>query len=471
MTAKFRTEHDSLGEVQVATSALWGAQTERARQNFRISGILVGRFSRLISALAMTKQATARANARLGKLDRRKLEAIEGVCTEIAAGRYNEAFPLDYLQGGAGTSLNMNANEVIANLANERLGGTRGVYEPIHPIDDVNASQSTNDVYPTAIRLSLLLAHEELEDAIESLADAFDERASAFGKIIKLGRTQLQDAVPMTLGQEFAAFAAVLREDILRLREAAGLLAEVNLGGTAIGTGLNAPPGYGEIALDELSRISGKPLVQAANLIEASWDVGAFVLFSSLLKRLAVKLSKIANDLRLLSSGPRGGLGEILLPQVQPGSSIMPGKVNPVIPEVVNQVAFQVIGHDMAITMAAEAGQFQLNAMEPLIAGDLHLSMQFLVGAMRTLEETCVRGIQADATKCRVHLDASVGTVTALVPVIGYKRSAELAYDSLESGRAVAALAVERGLLTQEQASQVLDPFTLIGQQKRLDLD
>jgi aspartate ammonia-lyase len=279
--------------------------------------------------------------------------------------------------------------------------------------------------------------------------------------VIKLGRTQLQDAVPMTLGQEFAAFATVLREDILRLREMAQLLAEVNLGGTAIGTGLNAPRGYAEIAVAELSAICGKPLVRAANLIEASWDMGGFVLFSAMLKRLAVKLSKIANDLRLLSSGPRGGFGEIHLPQMQPGSSIMPGKVNPVIPEVVNQVAFQVIGNDLAIKLAAEAGQLQLNAMEPLIAGNLHLSMQILTGAMRTLEQNCVRGISADAARCSAHLNASVGIVTALVPIIGYRRSADLAHKSLEVGKTVADLAVEEGLLTVELARQILDPLTL----------
>jgi len=464
MNEEYRIEHDSLGKVKVPARALWGAQTERARRNFRISGIQLNRFPWLMVAFAMTKQAAARANGKLGRLDERKLQAIESACAEIASGQHHDAFPLDYLQGGAGTSLNMNANEVIANLANERLGGRRGFYEPVRPIDDVNASQSTNDVYPTAIRLSVLLAHKALEEAVTRLADAFDERAAAFREVIKLGRTQMQDAVPMTLGQEFAAFAAVLREDILRLRETARLLAEVNLGGTAIGTGLNAPAGYAEIALRELSAISGKPLVQAANLIEASWDMGGFVLFSGMLKRLAVKLSKIANDLRLLSSGPRGGLGEILLPQMQPGSSIMPGKVNPVIPEVVNQVAFQVIGNDLAITLAAEAGQLQLNAMEPLIAGNLHLSMQILTGAMQTLTENCVRGIRADAARCRAHLDASVGIVTALVPVIGYRRSAELAHESLEGGRTIADLAVEQGLVTAELASEILDPFTLVRQ-------
>jgi aspartate ammonia-lyase len=461
MDMQYRREQDSLGEIDVPADALWGAQTERARGNFRISGIALDRFPHLITALAMTKQATARANARLGVLAQDKCEAIEVACREIIAGRHHEAFPLDAIQGGAGTSVNMNANEVIANLANEWLGGARGRNQPVHPNDDVNRSQSTNDVYPTAVRLSLVLAHADLETTLLSLAASFDERASNFAEFVKLGRTQLQDAVPMTLGQEFSAFATVLSEDVQRLREMLPLLMEVNLGGTAIGTGLNAPKGYGEAALAELCAISGHKLTPAANLHEASWDMGAFVLFSAMLKRLATKLSKIANDLRLLSSGPRGGFGEIKLPPVQPGSSIMPGKVNPVIPEVVNQVCFQVIASDFAVTMASEAGQLQLNAMEPLIAFNLHSSIQMLQAAIRTLDEQCVRGIEADPQRCRAHLEASVGSVTALVPVIGYGRSAELAKDALRLGRNVADLAVERGLVSAEDAAVLLNPMKL----------
>ncbi|WP_315925951.1 aspartate ammonia-lyase [Mesorhizobium sp. SP-1A] len=456
-----RREHDSLGDVYVPAEALWGAQTERARGNFRISGITLDRFPHLIAALAMTKQAAARANARLGLLPREKSEAIEAACAEIISGGHRNAFPLDAIQGGAGTSVNMNANEVIANIANERLGGQRGGNEPIHPNDDVNRSQSTNDVYPTAVRLSLILAHADLEQALQALAASFEDRAETFSGIAKLGRTQLQDAVPMTLGQEFSAFATVLREDVSRLREMLPLLAEVNLGGTAIGTGLNAPAGYSEIALAELSSICGHRLARAANLIEASWDMGAFVLFSAMLKRLATKLSKIANDLRLLSSGPRGGLGEIRLPAVQPGSSIMPAKVNPVIPEVVNQVCFQVIGNDIAVTMASESGQLQLNAMEPLIAFNLHSSIRMLTNAMRALDEQCVRDIEASPARCRAHLEASVGNVTALVPLIGYHRSAELAKDALRLDRKLADLAVERGLITDSQAAEMLDPLKL----------
>jgi aspartate ammonia-lyase len=461
MDMQYRREYDSLGGVDVPAGALWGAQTQRAHGNFQISGISISRFPHLIAALAMTKQAAARANARLGCLPQEKCAAIEAVCAEIIAGRHRDAFSLDAIQGGAGTSVNMNANEVIANLANERLGGERGRNAPVHPNDDVNCSQSTNDVYPTAVRLSLVLAHADLEAAVLSLVGSFEERASAFANVVKLGRTQLQDAVPMTLGQEFAAFGSVLRDDVRRLREMLPQLLEVNLGGTALGTGLNAPKGYSEIAVTELCAISGQNLTSAENLIEASWDMGALVLFSSLLKRLATRLSKIANDLRLLSGGPRGGLGEIRLPAAQPGSSIMPGKVNPVIPEVVNQVCFQIIGNDVAVTLAAEAGQLQLNAMEPLIVFNLHFSVQMLQAAIRTFDVQCVRGIEADAERCREHLDASVGSVTALVPAIGYSRSAELAKDALRLNRNVAELAIERGLLTADEAAVLLDPMKL----------
>jgi aspartate ammonia-lyase len=349
------------------------------------------------------------------------------------------------------------------------LGGHRGIYDPVRPNDDVNASQSTNDVYPTAIRVSVLLAHVQLDAAIERLAAAFADRAAEFETVLKLGRTQLQDAVPMTLGQEFMAFANALRRDRCRLRDAVQLLSVVNLGGTAIGTGLNAPAGYSKSAIAELSAICGHALLRADDLIEASWDVSAFVVFSGALKALATKLSKIANDLRLLSSGPRGGLGEIILPQTQPGSSIMPGKVNPVIPEVVNQVAFQVIGNDLAITLAAEAGQLQLNAMEPLIAGNLHVSIQIMTGAITALAENCVSGISADAARCRANLDASVAVATALVPEVGYARSVEIANDALRLGRRIVDLTVERGILSRERAEDLLDPGNLVRPQGRAE--
>jgi aspartate ammonia-lyase len=415
----------------------------------------------LISSLAMVKRAAARANARIWQLPAEKLQAVERACIEIASGEHAMAFPVDVIQGGAGTSTNMNMNEVIANLANLNLGGELGRYAPVHPNDDVNRSQSTNDVYPTAVRLSVILAAAPLKAALADLVAVLVEKSAAFGTIVKLGRTQLQDAVPMTLGQEFSAFATVLQEDIERISEMEALLCEVNLGGTAIGTGVNAAPGYANHAIAELREISGVPLLRARNLVEASWDMGAFVLFSAMLKRLATKLSKIANDLRLLASGPRGGLGEILLPQMQPGSSIMPGKVNPVIPEMVNQVAFQVIGNDLALTLAAEAGQLQLNAMEPLIAFNLHASLHLLTRAVRSLNVQCIAGIEADPLRCRAHLDAGVSVVTALVPLIGYANAAALALDALRLGRPIAEVAVERGLFSAEDSRRLLDPLAL----------
>jgi aspartate ammonia-lyase len=455
-----RLEEDSLGTVEVPLRALWGAQTQRALDNFAISGIRIGRFDTLVTALAMIKKAAAKSNSGLGLLEAQRTEAIIAACDALIAGSHRRSFPVDVIQGGAGTSVNMNANEVIANLANEALGHERGSYAAVHPNDDVNRSQSTNDVYPSAVKLSLALQSRPLLAALGSLADAFDERATAFQSVVKLGRTQLQDAVPMTLGQEFHAFASTLRKDALQLQADLPQLYELNLGGTAVGTGLNAPEGYRQSVMAALVEISGLPLRAAPDMLEASWDMGPFMSLSGLLRRLAVKLSKIANDLRLLSSGPRGGLGEILLPEVQPGSSIMPGKVNPVIAEVVNQVCFQVIGNDAATTFAAEAGQLQLNAMEPLIAFNLHISMQLLVRAMTTLEHRCVRGIVADERRCREHLDASVVSATALVPLIGYRRSARLAKDALRQRRTIAELAVAEGLVTPPQLA-ALDPLLL----------
>ncbi|CDP52465.1 Aspartate ammonia-lyase [Devosia sp. DBB001] len=456
----FRSEEDSLGSIDVPAHALWGAQTQRAVENFAISGIRIGQFDTLIVALGMIKKAAARANGKLGALAPEKVAAIEAACNALIAGGHRRAFPIDAIQGGAGTSVNMNVNEVIANLANEKAGQGRGSYGFIHPNDDVNRAQSTNDVYPSAVKLSLVLASKRLEAVLENLAASFEDRAGAFAGVVKLGRTQLQDAVPMTLGQEFGAFATTLRKDVAAIRAAVPALCEINLGGTAVGTGLNAPEGYAAIVIEELAGISGLPVQLAEDMLEASWDMGAFVSLSGLLKRIATKLSKIANDLRLLSSGPRGGIGEIRLPEVQPGSSIMPGKVNPVIPEVVNQVCFQVMGNDVAITMAAEAGQLQLNAMEPLIAFNLHVSLQLLERAIVTFDERCVSGIVADGARCRAHLDASVVTATALVPVIGYRRSARLAKDALTKHRTVSELALEENLIGPNGLA-LLDPMKL----------
>ncbi len=456
-----RTEHDSLGNVEVPAAAYYGAQTVRAVQNFPISGIPLSHYPTLLAALAHVKHAAARANAGLGALPRAKCDAIATAATEIVAGRWHDQFPIDVFQGGAGTSTNMNMNEVIANRGLELMGHDRAEYRYLHPNDDVNLSQSTNDAYPTAVRLGILLACRPLTDALTRLADAFEVKGEAFAHIVKLGRTQMQDAVPMTLGQELGAYAVTVREDILRLSEAQRLLCEVNLGGTAIGTRINADPAYGARAIAELARLTGFPLVQSANLVEASWDMGGFVMFSGLLKRIASKLSKIANDLRLLSSGPRGGFGEIALPAMQPGSSIMPGKVNPVIAEVLNLTCFQVIGNDLAVTMAAEAGQLQLNAFEPLIAHNILASLSLLTNAIGTFTERCVAGIEAREENCTRHVEASVGSATALVPLIGYERAAEVAKLALATNRTVRQIAQDDLGMSEADVTRVLNPHAL----------
>jgi aspartate ammonia-lyase len=460
MAAITRVEHDSLGEVVVPAEAYWGAQTARAVANFPISGKTLSSYPALLRALAMVKQAAALANGKIGRLPDVKRDAIVAAAKAVVAGQLHDQFPIDVIQGGAGTSTNMNMNEVLANRGLEIMGFSRGDYAHLHPNDDVNFSQSTNDAYPSAVRLAILLQIGPLQMALERLAAAFSERGTAFADVVKLGRTQLQDAVPMTLGQEFEAFAFTIREDVMRVGEASLLLREINLGGTAIGTGINADPDYGPLVIEALSDICGIPLVRSANLIEASWDMGAFVMISGVLKRVATKLSKIANDLRLLSSGPRGGIGEITLPAVQPGSSIMPGKINPVIPEVVNQVCFQVIGNDLAITMAAEGGQLQLNAFEPLIAHNLLTSIELLTNAATTFETRCVAGIEARPEVCAAHMEASVGSATALVPVLGYETAARIAKEALASGRTVRELAAAAGL-SDEEVTRILSPDRL----------
>ena len=458
---EFRREHDSLGEVAVPADAYYGAQTVRAVQNFPISGVPLSHYPSLLCALAMVKQAAARTNAALGKLAPAKAQAIDRAAQEVIDGRLHDQFPIDVIQGGAGTSTNMNMNEVLTNRALELLGHARGDYHALHPNDDVNLEQSTNDAYPTAVRLAVLLSTSALARALELLAVAFEAKAEATAGVVKLGRTQLQDAVPMTLGQELGAYAVTIREDIQRLQVAAQLLHEVNLGGTAIGTGINADPEFGPRAIAELSRISGFPLIQSANLVEASWDMGAFVMFSGVLKRIATKLSKIANDLRLLSSGPRGGLGEIALPAMQPGSSIMPGKVNPVIPEVLNQVCFEVIGNDLTVTLAAEAGQLQLNAFEPVIAHNVLSSLSLLANGVQTFTDRCVIGIEARPDYCARHVEASIGAVTALVPLIGYERAAAMAKEALATGRTIRELAREALGMRDEALDLLLNPAVL----------
>ncbi len=468
VTQSDRIERDSLGPVRLPHAAYYGPQTARGIANFPISGIQLGHFPELIRALASLKKATARANEKLGDLLPEKAEAICQACDDIASGAFNTEFPLDVFQGGAGTSTNMNINEVVANRALEILGLPRGRYDVIHPNDHVNLAQSTNDVYPTAIRIAVLFSYGKLRDALNSLAVAFEEKAVDFAEIIKLGRTQLQDAVPMTLGQEFQAFATTLREDVDRLGEISAFFLEINIGGTAIGTGINTDPDYQALAVKELGGITGLPLVGAGNLIEACWDTGAFVLFSSMLKRTATKLSKICNDLRLLSSGPRGGINEINLPPLQPGSSIMPGKVNPVVPEVVNQVAFQVIGNDLSVTLASEAGQLQLNVMEPLIAYNILQSLELLANATETLRSKCVSGITANAHVCRSHLEASTAVATALTPFIGYERAAELAKEVLASGKTIRQALGGDPDLSIDLISQATDAAALTKPMKRI---
>ncbi|WP_173087828.1 aspartate ammonia-lyase [Devosia sp. 1635] len=457
-----RVEHDSIGELPLPADSLYGIHTARALTNFPITGVRLSHFPELPRALAMVKKAAALANAQVGALAPELAEIIAAVCDEIIDGKHHEHFVVDMIQGGAGTSTNMNANEVIANLGLDRLGRPRGDYRHLHPNDHVNCSQSTNDVYPTAARLAILLASRALMGVQRHLSEAFAERGRAFAGIVKVGRTQLMDAVPMTLGMEFSAFAATINEDIERLGQVSDLLRETNLGGTAVGTGINAPAGYREAAVSQLSAIFGMPLIPATDLVEASSDLGAFVTFSGVLKRIAVKLSKICNDLRLLGSGPRAGIGEIILPAVQAGSSIMPGKVNPVIPEVVNQTAYQVIGNDLTVTLAAEAGQLQLNVMEPVVIFNILQSIRMLEAAMTVLTERCVTGIVADETRIASLLSNSLVAVTALVPRIGYENAVAVAKAAQGSGHSVEATVVALGFLTHEEfaALMQLEPLT-----------
>jgi len=440
-----RTEHDSLGDVTLPAEAVYGVHTYRALQNFPITDIPLSHFPELVRSLAMVKKAAAMANRDLGELSAERTDAIIAVCDEIIDGQHHEHFVVDMVQGGAGTSTNMNANEVIANLALAKLGHGRGEYAHLHPNDHVNRSQSTNDVYPTAIRLAVLRKCDQLADEQRRLSEAFAEKAREFDHVMKVGRTQLQDAVPITLGSEFKSFATTINEDIERLDQLKRLLLEVNLGGTAVGTGINTPKGYAAKAVAHLADVSGYELVAATDLIEASSDLGGFVTFSGVLKRVAVKLSKICNDLRLLSSGPRAGLGEIILPPVQAGSSIMPGKVNPVIPEVVNQVAFQVIGNDLTVTMASESGQLQLNAFEPVIIFKVLESMRMLTRAMAVLTDRCVVGIRADEARCEALLYGSLVFATALAPKIGYEKAALIAKTAHARGLTIREAAAEIG--------------------------
>jgi aspartate ammonia-lyase len=456
-----RLEHDLLGERRVPAAAYYGVHTLRALENFPISGTPISIYPDLITALACVKQAAALANNELKLLEDDKTRAIVQACQEIRDGGLLEEFVVDVIQGGAGTSTNMNANEVIANRALEILGRRKGQYRYLHPLDDVNMSQSTNDVYPTAVKVALHFGIQRLTAAMAELRGAFTVKAVEFADALKIGRTQLQDAVPMTLGQEFSTYAVMLEEDEQRLKEAALLIHEINLGATAIGTGITTHPRYAMLACRRLADITGVHLITAANLVEATQDAGAFVQLSGVLKRVAVKLSKTCNDLRLLSSGPRAGFSEINLPAVQAGSSIMPGKVNPVIPEVVNQIAFEVIGNDVTVSFAAEAGQLQLNAFEPMIAHSLFKSLTHLRNGCDTLRERCVKGITANRERLRQLVERSIGIVTALNPYIGYANATQVAQEALASGRSVYEIVLEKQLLSKERLDDILRPEAL----------
>ena len=461
MTTVTRTEVDFLGSMEVPADAYWGVQTARAIENFPITGQKISNMPNLIRALAHIKKAAASVNGELGAISSAHARAIVQACDEIVAGQLHDQFVVDVIQGGAGTSTNMNANEVIANRGLELMGFARGRYDMLHPNDHVNASQSTNDVYPTALRLAAWTGIGRLLLALAGLREAFDQKAKAFEDILKIGRTQLQDAVPMTLGQEMLAYAVMLGEDEQRLSEARALMLEVNLGATAIGTGINAPAGYAKNVVDRLAQYSGVPVVASPNLVEATQDTGAFVQLSGVLKRIACKLSKIANDLRLLSSGPQAGLGDIFLPARQAGSSIMPGKVNPVIPEVVNQVAYEVIGNDLMITMASESGQLQLNAFEPVMGWALTNSIEHLTNACNTFQHHCVRGIEANTVLLARRVAESVTLVTALNPIIGYEKAARIAKTVLQEGGTIAEVADRLGILKKEDVEALLVADTL----------
>jgi len=458
MIHKNRTEYDLLGGMKIPKSAYYGIQTLRAKQNFYISGIELSNYPKLIIALAQVKKACALANNELGLLDDKMTYAICAACDEIFLKKYHDQFIVDPIQGGAGTSTNMNANEVITNIALEILGHKKGKYSIIHPNNHVNMSQSTNDVYPTAVRLALYEHLCKLENTMGILRDAFLLKAKEFDHVIKMGRTQLQDAVPMTLGQEFKAFAIMVGEDVEILEIAKKLVAQMNLGGTAIGTGINSDADYASLVKEKLQEVTNRPFETACDLVEATQDTSTFVHVSGVLKSIVTKVSKICNDLRLLSSGPRTGFNEINLPKMQPGSSIMPGKVNPVIPEVVNQVAFQVIGNDVTISMASEGGQLQLNVFEPVIAFNLFQSIFMMCNAFETLAYKCIIGITANEERCQEMALNSIGLVTALNPYIGYQNATSIAKEALESNESVYDIVLKRGLLSKEQLDEYLKP-------------
>ncbi len=462
--SEFRIEHDLLGNMEIPSKAYYGIQTLRAKENFYITGVMLSQYPTLIVALAQVKKAAALSNFQLGHLDEKIKEGICSACDEVIDGELHNQFIVDPIQGGAGTSTNMNINEVIANRALELMGYKKGEYLHCHPNTHVNMSQSTNDAYPTAFRIALYEKIQLLENSMNILKKSFLKKSKEFNHVIKMGRTQLQDAVPMTLGQEFKTYVTMMRDDLKALKEAKNLVREMNLGGTAIGTGINAHPEYKSIVKEHLQEITGRPFRTADDLVEATQNTGVFVQISGVLKRIAVRVSKICNDLRLLSSGPRTGFNEINLPAVQPGSSIMPGKVNPVIPEVVNQVAYQVIGSDVTISMASEAGQLQLNVFEPIIVYNLFQSISMLCRAFETLSYKCIEGITANEKRCRDLVLSSIGLVTALNPILGYENSTKVAKEALESGKSVYDIVLEKNLITQNDLDNYLKPENMIRQ-------
>ena len=460
---QFRTEKDLLGEKQVPVDAYYGVQTARALENFQISGVLINHYPGFVEAWAIVKLAAARANHDVGAMNQTKLDAIEKACDAVLKGRYHDQFLVDFYQGGAGTSTNMNANEVLANIGLELTGHKKGEYTFLDPHDDLNQSQSTNDSYPTALKVAFLLRNDKLIEELERLAASFRMKGDAFLRIVKMGRTEMQDAVPMTVGQEFHAFAASLENEIALLRDSEKYLYAVNMGATAIGTGLNVPKGYSEKCAAHLATLTKKPIVPAKDMVAATWEQQGFVVYSSALRSVAVKLAKISSDLILLGSGPRAGLNELKLPAMQPGSSIMPGKVNPVIPELVNIVAFRVMGNDASVILAAQHGQLQLNAYEPLEALDIMESQHLLYTTSMAFRTRCVDGTTVNEKVLAEYLEKTVGIVTALNPVIGYEKATELAKEAYDSGKGILQIIREKKILTEDQIRDLLDPVKLTG--------
>ncbi|MDO9680207.1 MAG: aspartate ammonia-lyase [Bacteroidales bacterium] len=462
VSGKTRTEHDLLGEKEVPVEALFGIQTLRCVENFDISRDYLSEYPEFTKALGIVKMGAILANHKLGLVNDQIKSAVVAACKELMDGQHLEHFPIDMVQGGAGTSVNMNANEVIANRALEIMGKERGQYQYCSPNDHVNMAQSTNDAYPSAMHIGLYLTHFHVRDAMESLIQSFERKEKEFAGIIKMGRTQLQDAVPMTLGQSFGAYASAMKHELERLERSATEFLEINMGATAIGTGITAEPGYAEECIKNIRQITGWDIKLASNLIEATHDTSCMVSYASALKMIAIRLSKICNDLRILSSGPRTGIAEISLPPKQPGSSIMPGKVNPVIPEVVNQVCFKIISNEAAVCMASEAAQLELNVMEPVMVQSIVESSDWMIRALNTLRVECIDGIKANPEHCRNMVENSIGIVTALKPFIGYEKSTDIAKEALLTGKSVYKLVLEKGVLTKDQMDKILDPANMV---------